>query len=117
MSDFIRIRDKLRVFAEERDWDQFHTPKNLLMAMTGEVGELCEQLQWMTDQQVLEMEPDRKQEVTDEVADVLIYLIRLADKLEVDLSTAVMEKMEQNARKYPVDQVRGSSKKYTEYGD
>lgn len=85
------------------------------MAMTGEVGELCEQLQWMTDEQVLKMEADRITEVSDEVADVLIYLIRLADKLDIDLSSAVAAKMDKNAKKYPVELVRGSSKKYTEY--
>lgn len=115
MSEFNTLRDQLRLFAEERDWDQFHTPKNLLMALTGEVGELCEQFQWLTDAESKTLDGHLREDVADEIADVQIYLIRLADKLDIDIAGAVTEKMAKNAAKYPADQVRGSRKKYTEY--
>ena len=115
MSEFKRLRDQLRLFAEAREWDQFHTPKNLLMALTGEVGELCEQFQWLTDAESKNLEEPLLTDVSDEIADVQIYLIRLADKLNIDIAAAVTEKMAKNAEKYPADQVRGSRKKYTEY--
>lgn len=115
MSDFIELRDFLRQFASERDWDQFHSPKNLLMALTGEVGELCEQFQWLTDEQVNNLSPEQAVDVADEIADVQIYLIRLADKLNVDIKASVTEKITKNAKKYPAELVRGSAKKYDQY--
>jgi len=106
----------LSAFARERNWEQFHSPKNLVMALTGEVGELSELFQWMTeaDSRVACSDPQRAQAVGDELADVLLYLVRLADVLGVDLNAAAVHKLETNAANYPVAKARGSSKKYTE---
>ncbi|OGS90184.1 MAG: nucleotide pyrophosphohydrolase [Gallionellales bacterium GWA2_59_43] len=109
------LRDKLRVFAAERDWEQFHSPKNLSMALMVEVAELMEHFQWLTEAQSAELPPDKQQEVSEELADCLLYLVRLSDRLGVDLRAAALHKLEKNAAKYPADRVRGSSKKYTEY--
>ncbi|MFO7603299.1 MAG: nucleotide pyrophosphohydrolase [Gammaproteobacteria bacterium] len=105
----------MRTFADERDWDQFHAPKNLCMALMVEAAELAEHFQWLSEQQSLELSGDKLQEVAYELADVFIYCIRLADKLGVDLPSVVDEKIALNEKKYPADQVRGSAKKYTEY--
>lgn len=106
---------RLREFAAERDWEQFHSPKNLAMALIGEAGELAAEFQWMTEEE--SRAPDRAQlaRIRAEAADVFIYLVRLADKLGIDLVAAAHEKMKENAARYPADKVRGSSKKYTEY--
>ena len=111
----IALRDKLRKFVAERDWDQFHSPKNLAMALSVEAAELVEHFQWLTEAQSQRLPPDKLAEVRDEMADVLVYLVRLADKLDVDLLAAAAQKIEKNALKYPADQVRGSMKKYTDY--
>jgi NTP pyrophosphatase (non-canonical NTP hydrolase) len=103
---------RLAEFARERDWDQFHSPKNLTMALAGEVGELLEHFQWLTEQQSANLPAETKEAVALEMADVLLYLVRLADKLEVDLGAAALRKIELNARKYPVEQFHGSSRKY-----
>lgn len=103
---------RLAEFARERDWDQFHAPKNLAMALAGEVGELLEHFQWLSEQQSAELPADVKDAVALEMADVLLYLVRLADKLGVDLGAAALRKIELNALKYPADQFRGSSRKY-----
>jgi dCTP diphosphatase len=102
----------LREFAAERDWDQFHSPKNLACALSVEAAELLEHFQWSSDNQVLPV--DQVEVVANEIADVLLYLIRLADKLGVDPVAAAKAKLVLNAQKYPVDLCRGSSKKYTE---
>ncbi|XP_065054443.1 dCTP pyrophosphatase 1-like [Rhopilema esculentum] len=111
------IRKQQVKFAEERDWDQFHSPRNLLLAMIGEVGELAEVFQWKGE--VKEGLPGWTEKdllnVRHELSDVLILLVRLADKCKVDLAKAVVEKVKLNEQKYPADKVRGSSKKYTEY--
>jgi len=109
------LRDKLRTFAAARDWDQFHSPKNLSMALMVEVAELMEHFQWLTEQQSDSLPADKMAEVSEELADILLYLVRLADKLGVDLRAASLHKLEKNDRKYPADKVRGSSKKYSEY--
>ncbi len=109
------LRDRLRAFADERDWDQFHTPKNLAMALMVETAELLEHFQWLTPAQSSDLKRESLAEVSEELADVLLYLVRLADKLGVDLLEAALLKMEKNARKYPADIVRGSAKKYNEY--
>jgi NTP pyrophosphatase (non-canonical NTP hydrolase) len=109
------LRLALRQFAAERDWDQFHSPKNLAMALTVEAAELLEHFQWLRDGSPAELTQEAKAQVREELADVFLYLVRLADKLGVDLMQAAKDKLEVNARKYPVEQVRGSSKKYTEY--
>jgi NTP pyrophosphatase (non-canonical NTP hydrolase) len=115
--DTKKLQQKLRDFASERDWNKFHTPKNLSMALAAEAGELLEIFQWKSDEesfQVCENDKERE-EVYDELADLQIYLLRLADILGVDLGQACELKMEKNAQKYPASLVRGSSKKYTEY--
>ncbi|MDH5228274.1 MAG: nucleotide pyrophosphohydrolase [Gammaproteobacteria bacterium] len=107
---------RLAEFARERDWDQFHAPKNLAMALAGEVGELLEHFQWLSEQQSANLPAETKEAVALELADVLLYLVRLADKLEVDLGAAALKKIELNARKYPVEAFRGSSRKYDNPG-
>lgn len=111
----IDLRDKLRQFAAERDWDQFHSPKNLAVALSVEASELLEHFQWLTDEQSTRMPPEKRDLVRDEMADVLLYLIRLADKLGVDLLDAAAQKIDKNAIKYPAGLVRGSMKKYSDY--
>ena len=111
----IALRDKLRKFVAERDWDQFHSPKNLAMALSVEASELMEHFQWLTEAESHRLPPEKLDQVRDEMADVLVYLVRLADKLDVDLLDAARKKIEKNALKYPADKVRGSMKKYSEY--
>jgi dCTP diphosphatase len=108
------LRDALRQFATDRDWDQFHSPKNLAIALNVEAAELLEHFQWLSDAESAGMPPATRAKVLEELADVFLYLIRLADKLEVDLITAATEKIQTNAAKYPVEKARGSSKKYTD---
>jgi dCTP diphosphatase len=114
-SDLLMLRDKLRAFAEARDWNQFHSPKNLNMALMVEVAELMEHFQWLTEEQSGNLDAAKKALVAEELADILLYLVRLSDKLGVDLLKAALHKMEKNAMKYPAEQVRGSAKKYSEY--
>ena len=109
------LKQQLRTFAGDRDWDQFHSPKNISMALSVEVAELVEHFQWLTEEQSQQLDNKTLSEVADEIADVQVYLIRLADKLNIDILSAVEEKMKKNVAKYPADKVRGSSKKYTEY--
>ncbi len=109
-----QLRDALRKFAEERDWDQYHSPKNLASALSVEAAELLERFQWLTEDQSRKLPPEELQKVREEMADVLNYLVRLADKLDVNLLEAAREKIEKNAQKYPVDKSRGSAKKYSE---
>jgi NTP pyrophosphatase (non-canonical NTP hydrolase) len=109
----LTLRDEIRAFVRERDWEQFHTPKNLAMALTVEAAELQEVFQWLPDGTGLDAR--QHEAARHELADTLVYLIRLADVLDVDLATAVREKMALNAAKYPADKVRGDSRKYSEY--
>jgi NTP pyrophosphatase (non-canonical NTP hydrolase) len=109
-----QLRDALRKFAEERDWDQYHSPKNLASALSVEAAELLERFQWLTEDQSRNLPPEELQKVREEIADVLNYLVRLADKLDVNLLEAAREKIGKNAQKYPVDKARGSAKKYSE---
>ncbi len=115
MKDFNQFKERLRQFADERDWDQFHSPKNLSMALIVEAAELVEHFQWLTEEQSRSLKQKHLDQVKEELADIQIYLIRIADKLNIDLLDAVNHKMEVNAKKYPSEKVRGSSKKYTEY--
>lgn len=110
------LQDRQRVFAEKRDWDQFHSPKNLVMALSGEVGELNEVFQWLSDDESRSLAdvPEKLKQAEEEIADIFLYLIRLADKLGVDVINAASEKIDANEAKYPVDKSYGSSKKYTE---
>lgn len=112
-----QIKARLREFAAERDWDQFHSPKNLAMALIVEAAELVEHFQWLKGEKSATLPPAKLAEVEQELADIQIYLIRMADKLNVDLMQAVASKMELNEKKYPADKTRGSSKKYNEYQD
>lgn len=109
------LRDLLRDFARERDWDQFHTPKNLSMALIAEAAELVEHFQWVDGGSSHLLEEKVRPSVEEELADIFIYLVRIADKLEIDLYSAAERKIAINARKYPADKVRGSARKYTEY--
>jgi NTP pyrophosphatase (non-canonical NTP hydrolase) len=109
------IKNKLNTFVQERDWDQFHSPKNLSMALAIEVAEIMEHFQWLTEAQSQVIDDTRLQEIKDEIGDVLIYLIRLSDKLNIDLLQAAYDKLEKNNKKYPTDMVRGKALKYNEY--
>ena len=110
----IALRDALRVFAAERDWDQFHAPKNLAAALSVEAAELLEPFQWLSEAESAALPPETLEAVRREMADVLLYLIRLADQLDVDLLAAARDKIALNAEKYPADKARGSRRKYTE---
>lgn len=112
MSDLKKIRDELRKFAKARDWEQFHTPKNLTLALVGEVGELAEVLQWLSDKEIQKLMKDQPEKMADELADVLLYLIRLADQLKVDLKTAAIKKISKNHKKYPIKKSKGKHAKY-----
>jgi len=111
------LRDRLREFAQVRDWDQYHTPKNLSMALIAEAAELIEHFQWVDGNQSHVLAEKTRQSVEEELADILIYLVRISDKLEIDLYDSVERKIEINEKKYPAEKVRGSAKKYTEYED
>jgi len=108
------LRDKLRQFAADRDWDQFHSPKNLAMALSVEAAELLEHFQWLSDADSAAMSAEKRRKIREEVADVFLYLIRLADKLDIDLGSAATDKIKINAAKYPIETAHGSSKKYTD---
>jgi dCTP diphosphatase len=112
--DLTGLRDALRQFAAERDWDQFHSPKNLAMALAVEAAELLERFQWLTEEDSRHPAPAELARVREEMADVLNYLVRLADKLDVDLIAAARDKVATNAQKYPVDKARGNAKKYSD---
>lgn len=115
MSDFDQLRTRIRQFAEERDWQQYHSPKNLAMALIVEAAELVEHFQWLSEAQSQALPQDKLFQVGEELADIQIYLIRLADQLNVDLPDAVDKKIAANAKKYPVEKVRGSARKYNEF--
>lgn len=112
--DLQALINSLREFSSQRDWDQFHSPKNLASALTVEAAELLEHFQWLTEAQSRELPADKRVAVGEEMADVLLYLLRLSDQLNIDLVEAAKRKLTLNAAKYPVDRSRGSSKKYTE---
>ena len=112
--DIDKIKDKLKKFSEERDWEQFHSPKNLTMALSGEVGELSEIFQWLSDEEskranISEIDLKRARE---EIADILLYIIRLSDKLDIDLEEAIIDKLKINSAKYPVELSKGNATKY-----
>lgn len=112
MSDFQIIQHALRRFADERDWAQFHSPKNLAMALAGETGELVAIFQWLTEAQSATPDADTRQAIREEIADVQMYLLALADKLDIDVAQAVADKMAMNAQKYPAPAFTGSARKY-----
>jgi len=110
------LATRLEQFSTERDWDQFHTPKNLVMALSVEVAELVEIFQWLTAEQSTALTVEQRRQASEEIGDVLIYLTRLADRLGIDPLAAAFAKLEKNAVKYPLAKARGSAKKYTELG-
>mgnify|MGYP003403874557 FL=1 len=115
LADLGELRERLRRFARERDWEQFHSPKNLAMALIAEAAELVEHFQWLTEEQSSALPDGARAKVADELADVLVYLVRIADRLDIDLLAATAAKLAQNEAKYPAAKVRGSPRKYSEY--
>ena len=115
MNDLDQMRSRIRKFRDERDWMQFHNPKNLACSISIEANELLEHFQWSTPEESLTIARQKKTEISHEIADVAVYLIELADNLGIDLAKAIAEKMAHNEARYPAAMVRGSSKKYTEY--
>jgi len=114
--DLEKILEFQRQFVREREWETFHTPKNLAMALGGEAGELLELFQWLSPEESAKLteSPEKAQALRHEMADIFFYLLRLADHFQIDLEAALWEKLEQNARRYPVELARGNAKKYTE---
>ncbi|MCK5877919.1 MAG: nucleotide pyrophosphohydrolase [Candidatus Marithrix sp.] len=115
MDSLEQLRQRLAQFAAVRDWDQFHSPKNLSMALIAEAAELIEHFQWLSESQSSQLSAEKKQAVSYELADVLIYLIRIADKLDVDLITAANSKILINETRYPVTKVKGDARRADEY--
>ncbi len=115
MDSLEELNDRLLKFARERDWEQFHSPKNLSMALAGESGELLEHFQWLTQQQSYELSPAKKEAVAFEMADILIYLIRMSERLDVDLIDAAQRKITINESRYQLEQVRGDARRAAEY--
>jgi len=116
MSEALRaLQQRVAAFAAARDWEPFHSPKNLAMALSVEAAELVEEFQWLTEEQSRALDAERRERVRLELADVFIYLLRIADKLGVDLVGAANDKIVLNEKKYPADRVRGDARKYTEY--
>ena len=114
MNELEALREKLREFADARDWNQFHSPKNLSMALAAESGELLEIFQWLTEEQSRALDPKAQAKATEEIADILLYLVRLGDRLGIDPVAAAQQKLVENGRKYPVEKARGKATKYTE---
>ncbi len=110
-----QLRQRLAQFAAVRDWDQFHSPKNLSMALIAESAELVEHFQWLTESQSSQLSPEKQQAVSHELADILIYLIRIADKLDVDLIAAAESKILLNETRYPIAKVKGKARRANEY--
>ena len=116
MSDSIeQLDERLLRFARERDWEQFHSPKNLAMALAGEAGELLEHFQWLTEEQSENLPEEKKQAVAMELADILIYLVRLSQRLDIDLMDAAWRKISINEKRYPVEKVKGDARRAEEY--
>ncbi len=109
------LNRRLKAFAQARDWEQFHTPKNLAMAMIAECAELVEHFQWLTPEQSMNLSEEKQEEVALELADILIYLIRCAERLDIDLIDAVERKVAINESRYPEDKVRGDARRASEY--
>lgn len=114
MDELKKLADTLEQFAVKRDWNQFHSPKNLVMALSVEVAELVEEFQWLTEKQSTELSPEKQAKVKDEIGDVFNYLVRISSKLDIDLISAANDKIKKNEIKYPVEKARGNAKKYTE---
>ena len=115
MIDEQKLQQTLRDFASDRDWEQFHSPRNLISALNVEAGELLELFQWESKNHVVDVnDPETRQKIEDEIADVFIYLLRIADKLDVSLEDVAIAKMKKNADKYPIEKSKGKAVKYTE---
>ena len=116
MSDSLsELRARINQFVQERDWEQFHSPKNLAMAMIVEAAELVEHFQWDTIEESHQLTPENREQVAHELADTFVYLLRIAEVTGIDLISAANAKIELNAKKYPVDKAKGSNAKYTKY--
>ena len=111
-SEVEQLSIELRRFAGDRDWDQFHSVKNLILALTGEVGELAEVFQWLSEAQIDNLSREDRKRAAEEMADVFLYLLRLSDKLDVNLIEAAFKKLEVNAVKYPINEAKGNAVKY-----
>lgn len=111
----MQLRSKINDFVRERDWEQFHSPKNLSMAMIVEAAELVEHFQWDTPEASQTLSPEKRTEVSHELADTFVYLLRIAEVLEIDLIAAANAKIKLNAIKYPVEKAKGKHNKYTDY--
>lgn len=111
------LSERLLAFARARDWEQFQSPKNLAMALAGEAGELLEHFQWLSEAQSADLSPEKRRAVAHELADILSYLLRLAERLDVDLIAATHEKIAINEVRYPAERVRGDARRASEYED
>lgn len=112
MTEVEKLLVRIRAFAVERDWEKFHSPKNISMALSVEASELLEHFQWMTQADSKALSPEKKAEVADEAADVFLYLLRLCDEMDIDLIETANHKIDKNATKYPVEKSKGRSTKY-----
>jgi len=109
------LSEKLADFARQRDWEQFHSPKNLVMALAGETGELLEHFQWLTEEKSANLDTEKKEAVAFEMADILIYLLRLGERLDIDVQDAAYRKMAINESRFPPDKVKGDARRAEEY--
>lgn len=114
MNDLNQLKEELRKFNQERDWDQFHSPKNIAMALSVEASEIVEIFQWMNTEDSYELDEENYQKLEEEIGDVFLYLQLLASKFDIDPLDAGRKKLEVNKEKYPVDKAKGSAKKYTD---
>jgi NTP pyrophosphatase (non-canonical NTP hydrolase) len=115
MTTLEQLRERMATFVTERDWDQFHTPKNISMSIAIEAAELMEHFQWLTVEQSKSLDPDLLEAIGEELADIVIYSLSMANTLGLDLAETVLKKMAKNSRKYPVEKVKGKAHKYTWY--
>jgi dCTP diphosphatase len=115
MRDLEELKARVRAFVAERDWERFHSPKNLAMALSVETSELVELFQWLSEDESAALDDAQRRRVAEELADVLWFLVRLSDRLDIDLLEAAGRKLVENAKKYPAEKVRGQARKYTEY--
>jgi len=115
MRDLEELKARVRAFVAERDWERFHSPKNLAMALSVEASELVELFQWLTEEESGALDGAARRRVAEELADVLWFLVRLSDRLDIDLLEAAELKLAENAKKYPAEKVRGDARKYDEY--
>ncbi|MCU7795934.1 MAG: nucleotide pyrophosphohydrolase [Candidatus Thiodiazotropha sp. (ex Semelilucina semeliformis)] len=109
------LNTRLKAFAQTRNWEQFHSPKNLTMALIAECAELVEHFQWLTEEQSMNLADEKREEVALEMADILIYLIRTAERLDIDLVEAAERKIAINEARYPIDKVYGDARRASEY--